>query len=113
MPEALGPREVDHQQQAADRHQWRGKVVCQLGDRPVALDAHQVDQCAHEVGAGRDPAEVEVKNDPPAPGWGGDDSSFHSISLSEMVLFFFMYVVFSPSGAKKRHTQAEKSSVCL
>src|SRR5262249_2329991 len=65
------------QEQAAQEDQRQGNGIADAGEIAVAVDADQVDQRGHEVGAGGDAAQEEVGDDPPAP-FGVRDEVVHA-----------------------------------
>src|SRR5690606_13634290 len=67
VPEAVGPRQVDDEQDAADDETRQHRVIAQPCERPILRTAEEVDQCRQEIAASREPAEAEIADDEPAP----------------------------------------------
>src|SRR5262249_29845647 len=73
VPEALGPVEIDDQEDPADGYQRERQQVAQARQRAVLRAADDVDERGQEVRPRGEAAKVKVEDDPPAPVGIGDE----------------------------------------
>src|SRR2546428_8277629 len=67
MPEALRASQVQNEQHAAHHSEWKGTIIRTFRHSPVALAAHQLNQCRHKVQPCCQATEEKIPHQQPGP----------------------------------------------
>ena len=73
MPETFGSPQIDGKKQAAYDHERKGDPVTDACQFPVAGIPRQIDERGRKISAGRNAAQKEIANYPPAPSGIGNE----------------------------------------